>query len=203
MQPVRCLVRVGSHACWVKGQPLAHRVSRAPAATSPPWVPCGVSFPACPLALVTCPTPWPLQVCQLKWRKSRPSCRCSDFRLSSNAPPVRSCGGAAGLASPDLPWAGLGAPRASPGLGFPVAGCPVVYAGCCCSAQRGGARTGHGGSWPQHPAGRWWEAGVCEMSPPSLSSASPRRAADPHPPLPGPQVVSSPGDGNGHSATSH
>lgn len=30
--------------------------------------------------------------CQLKWRKSRPSSRFRDCRLSSNAPPVRSCG---------------------------------------------------------------------------------------------------------------
>lgn len=31
---------------------------------------------------------WPQP--QLKWTKSRPSCKCSDFRFSSNSPPVRS-----------------------------------------------------------------------------------------------------------------
>lgn len=35
---------------------------------------------------------WLLWAHQLKWKKSRPSCRHSDLRLSSNAPPVRSCG---------------------------------------------------------------------------------------------------------------
>lgn len=153
------VVRVGSHACYVKGQPFAHRVCHAPAATSPPWVPHWVSFSTCLLALVTCLTPWLLRVCQLKWRKSRPSCRCSDLRLSSNAPPVRSYGRSSRSGSSGPPLARTEGPQSLPsGLGSPVASCQeVVSALLLCSEGRGLDRTlgavGH--NIPLGAGGRW------------------------------------------------